>query len=173
MITAQLYRPAWMPALLVMALLLMVALGLLVAMATRSLARLQPVHGHVAQLRQLQQATQRLDLLVLKAASGHAPLDRAGLAAVADELTKLLGHTREADRRILKRLSSAAQGTDMGERQAIAVALAAREHLSALLIAETHVHDELIKNLDQNTRMELKVASGLIVGFPLLGLVVP
>lgn len=52
MINAQLYRPLWIPA-LVAAMHLMVALGLLVTMSWRSLARVQPVHAHAAQLAQL------------------------------------------------------------------------------------------------------------------------
>lgn len=171
MINIQLYRPAWMPA-LVTALLLMVALGLLVGMAWRSLARIQPVHGHLAELGQLQAATQALDLLVLNAVSEDAPLDRARLAGLADELAGLPALTRAPERQVLRSLRGAARESGADPARALTLALTARRDMGTLLVAETRAHDELLKSIDHDTRVELKVASALIIGFPALGVLV-
>ncbi len=168
MINARFYRPVWIPA-LVATLLLMLALGLLVTMSWRSLERLRPVHGHVAQLGRLQQAGQRLEQILLDSLAIGARLDRKQLGALSEDLATLPGLNRGPDAQTLMGLRAVAEDPSVSEQEVSEAAVDALLALRHLLFVQIQDHDHLMRTIGRDTQVELKMAIALFVGFPLLG----
>jgi len=153
-----LYRPIWLPA-LVVTLLLVVSLVLLVGVSWRSFDRVRPVRAHMATLDRLDAAEVHLRQMLDGLDGGRSPNPQTA-RALLEEVARLqslkapgaAGHP-----------AAAAGGMEHALRQALAT-------VHQLARAGRHEHSALVDELADSARYELFVSLSLAALLPIMAL---
>jgi hypothetical protein len=109
-----------------MAVLLVVALGLLLAMSWRSLQRLEPVHTHIEELDRMRAAQLHAQELLLDMVSGARLVDPEqlqGLRIEIDEINAMRGERGFGTRSRLRRVHAVLGDTRSNPSEALAFTL--------------------------------------------------
>jgi two-component system NtrC family sensor kinase len=161
------YRSVWLPTMVTTALML-VAPALLIGMTWRSLDRLEPMQHHLLLVNRIQRAERDVQLLLIDGSSGAA---QSSLDHARAQLVQLLARGDELAMPTRTRLEQTRQqlAADPVSRTALLTALGA---IGDALSTESAAHDRLIGAIERDTRLESEIATGIMIAFPMLALLI-
>lgn len=162
------YRPIWLSG-MVIGVMLLAAIGLLVNTAWRSLQRLEPIHHHLAHLSRLQQAGLHLQRILVESLNTGKPVALDQISKLRNDLTgliKLDGYLVPDTGQRLQQLNNKIVKDNYSRDTLIAILSGFREILSA----ETNAHDELLKAVGRDNRIELQISTVMGITIPLIAL---
>lgn len=169
MLRSLLLRSAWLPA-AITAILLVCSLALLVGASWRSLERLDPIHAHQLHLYRLQDLGLRLQEALVESLDTSVDSGDVDFGALRRDLDRLLGGDDSLVQDTPSRLRRARILLDDLKRNPRTALIAALGELRSALVAEYRAHDTLLRDVQNNALLELRVSSALTVVIPLLGL---
>jgi two-component system NtrC family sensor kinase len=163
------YRPVWLPVAITAA-MLMIALYMLLGTASRSLDRLRPLHTHLDRLMQAQQVSLDIQQLFIRHLGNESEINAADLARARASIEQLLTQYPDADSGIgmaLHRALDAVTTAGDSPRRALANTLV---QLDRVVDAETRAQDKEVTEVKQGAKLELDIASGVLLLLPAVGL---
>jgi signal transduction histidine kinase len=151
--------------------LLLLVLVLLVGVAWRGVAKLEPIVGHQMHLQVLQDAM-LFGQQALLDADAQAHPDLSGqlgtLRSQIDELVTLAQSRVEQTPNHLRRIEQALMDEAMPRRERLIEALIS---LRRVLVAEQEAHQRLLRDIERTARLELGLAASLALALPAAGFV--
>ncbi len=169
MLRTALYRPVWLPATILAALLLL-TLGLLVSASSRSVERFSPIERHLTQIRHLQRVEQRMLSLLLRHLDNGTTVSHDELRALQRALAgasrnppDLLPDTPERLQEVQTALTAPTTDTE-------STLSAALQNVRAILREELDVHERLTARANEAARAERNLAIAALIALPLFAL---
>ena len=166
-----LYRPVWLPA-TVMTALLLATLSLLVMEAWRSLQRLDPLQAHIVQLQRIQETGLKLQEIVLASLAGRSidPKRFSPLRAEITEIVAMGNHlVPQTPSRLREVRSLLLDGIARNPQAGLTTVL---DLMQTVVSSETRAHQQLVGQIRQDTANELRLATYTVIAFPVLGMLV-
>jgi two-component system NtrC family sensor kinase len=166
-----LYRPAQLAAVVVVVLFLL-ALAVLGALSWRDVQRLDTIRAQINQTRAVQQTTLALQRTLLDEMTGRISVDQTKLREARKEISSLFASGGRLGTETSRKLGEALDTLANPDDQPRAVLAAALGITGQALGDQASSQSELLDALSRDSRIELRLALGALIGFPtLLGLV--
>jgi C4-dicarboxylate-specific signal transduction histidine kinase len=167
-----LYRPAQL-AVVVVVVLFLLALAVLGVLSWRDLQRLDTIRAQIDQTRAVQQTTLALQSILLDEMAGRTSVDQTKLREARKEISTLVASGGRLGTDISRKLGEALDTLANPDDQPRTVLASALGTTSQALDAQARSQSELLDALSRDSRIELRLALGALIGFPmLLGLAV-
>ena len=160
-------RIFWLP-LIVCAALALAGLAGLTAMSWRSLDRLRPAQAHLAHIGRIQDAGLMMEATLLKGLRGEH-VDRAEVERMRQAVATVASQAGALDPGTSLRLQRIAERVAQPEADPVQILFETLAQIRAVLAAEQISHDELLRDVIESTRVELRLAVSLLVVVPLIG----
>jgi two-component system NtrC family sensor kinase len=158
----------WLPAGVSVALVL-IAVGALVVLSWRSVARIQPVQAHLAQMSRLQEVGLDFEQTLIRGLRDPSQVAMEQLVALGDELLALASSAQHLQPQTPQRLRSIRLLLVSRGRPPVDLLSETLAQLRRLLLAERRAHDRLLAAVERDSRTELRLAMGLLLGLPAAG----
>ncbi len=162
-------RLVWWP-MLSLSLLMLLALAALIAIAWRSVARIEPARAHSAYLTHLQDAALSVEQTLLrKFREDHATITPANLVTLRNKVAVAKTSNAHLSPDTPQRLLRVERLLTRGDESQVAMLWETLAELRLALATEWRAHDALMAKAEQSVRRELALAIGLVLLIPLAG----
>ena len=173
MLRTPIFRPLWLPT-AITAVLLLSAMILMVSMSWRSMQRLQPVHKHLAEITRLQQAGLGLEEMLLPvlapALAPENPVEQNKIRLIKKQIDNILVLNTYLAPESSPLLDKARHALDNIEASPKKNLINSLTEIRQVLAIESEAHDKLMSKVRNDTELEFKIATSMLIVLPLLGI---